>query len=303
MMLWCTQPCASLPARGKTKSMKRGKGITLALVLCTSGISILVAASGAAAPPHGPVADAPNVTSVKMLLEKELHWGISHQEVTDAYNNPGGYFDKEYAPQIGKLQPGVVMQQLEADRDSRKTSFMRAFAEFLDTPTGYDLTPIHMEYTYRNEEAVQPLFKDGKKRYFFYIKDKLWKVYDEVPLKANGPLGASYTEAVTKLNALLAVAGRTRQADPTTHDPDITTTDWQDGTTHLRAVDRSGEHLIGIVLEDRATLGSLASLRKNKPVTFGDIDPSISAVTKGGISDPNAARSKDKPDAGAAKHR
>jgi len=103
--------------------MKRAKGVTLALVLCAGGISILVAASGAAAPPgavHGSVGEAPNVSSLRTLMEKELHWGLSHQEVTDAYNNPGGYFDHEYAPQLGKLQPGVVMQQLEADRDSRK---------------------------------------------------------------------------------------------------------------------------------------------------------------------------------------
>ena len=108
--------------------MKRAKGVTLAVVLFAGGISVLVAASGAAAPPtgaHGAVGDAPTVSSLRTLLEKDLHWGLSHQEVTDAYNNPGGYFDREYAPQLGKLQPGVVMQQLEADRDSRKASFMR----------------------------------------------------------------------------------------------------------------------------------------------------------------------------------
>jgi hypothetical protein len=282
--------------------MKRAKGVTLAVVLFAGGISVLVAASGAAAPPTGAhgVGDAPTVSSLRTLLEKDLHWGLSHQEVTDAYNNPGGYFDREYAPQLGKLQPGVVMQQLEADRDSRKANFMRAFSPFLDTPTGYDLTPLHGEYSYRNEEAVQPLFKDGKKRYFFYMRDKLWKVYDEIPLKADGPLGASYQEAVTKMNALLAVSGRSRHADMNTHDPDSPTTDWQDASTHLRVVDRSGEHLVGVVLEDRATLNSLASLRKNKPIDFSAIDPSIAAVTKGGISDPSAVRPKgDKADGGA----
>jgi hypothetical protein len=285
------------------------KRIPLASALVAGALGAFAtffALSGGAAPPGAPppgaapkpVGDAPNVSSLRTLMEKDLHWGMSHQEVTEAYNNPGGLFDHEYAPQLGKLQPGVVMQQLEADRDSRKTNFMRSYSPFLDTPTGYDLTPIRYEYTYRNEEAIQPIFKDGKKRYFFYIKDKLWKVYDEIPLKADGLLGASYQEAVTKLNGMLAVPGRVRAADPGTHDPDVTTTDWQDATTHLRALDRSGEHLLGVVLEERATLNSLASLRKNKPVNFNDIDPAISAVTKGGVSDPSAARSK-RVDAGA----
>jgi hypothetical protein len=47
-------------------------------------------------------------------------------------------------------------------------------------------------------------------------------------------------------------------------------------------------------------LNSLASLRKNKPTDFSAIDPSIAAVTKNGISDPNAGRSKV-VDAGAGK--
>jgi hypothetical protein len=281
------------------------KRLALASVLAAAAAAIasLSTLPGDAAPPAGARGgDAPNVSSLRSLIEKELHWGMTHVEVTSAYNDPGGYFDKEYAVQIGKLQPGVVMQQLEADRDNRKANFMRAYAPFLDTPTGYDLTPLHSEYTYRNEEAVQPVFRNGKKRYFFYIQDKLWKVYDEIPLKADGMLGATFQEAAAKMSAALAGAGRLRQGDPSTHDPELTTVDWQDATSHLRLLDRSGEHIVGVVLEERATLNSLASLRKNKPTDFSAIDPSIAAVTKNGISDPNAARSKMAAgDAGAGK--
>jgi hypothetical protein len=265
----------------------------------------LLAFAGAAAPPSPATAgksagDAPQVGSLRTLLEKELHWGMSHQEVIDVYNNPGGYFDREYAPQLGKLQPGVAMQEVEADRDNRKANFARGFSPFLDTPTGYDLTPIHNEYTYKNEEAVQPIFKDGKKRYFFYIKDRLWKVYDEIPLRADGPLGGTFQESVTKLNSLLGGGGRIRGADPA-HDLELTTADWQDASSHLRAMDRSHEHLVAIVIEDKSTLNNLAALRSHKPTDLFAIDPSIAAVTKNGVTDPNAARGNVKMDAGAAK--
>lgn len=262
---------------------------------------VLLAFAGIAAPPKG-AGDPPTVSSLRSLLEKELHWGMSHQEVTDVFNNPGGYFDREYAPQIGKLQPGVAMTQLEADREGRKANFARAFALFLDTPTGYDLSPVHSEYTYRNEEGIQPIFKDGKKRYFFYIKDRLWKIYDEIPLKGEAPLGKTFQEVVTKFNGLLGQPARIRPGGAS-QDPELTTADWQDGTTHLRVVDRSGEHLVGVVLEDKTTLNSLATLRANKPVDPFAIDPSISAVTKGGISDPNAAKNMKAADAGAPKKR
>jgi hypothetical protein len=160
------------------------------------------------------------------------------------------------------------------------------------------VTPLKSEYTYRNDEAIQRLFKDGRERYFFYIKDHLWKVYDELPLKADGPLGATFQDAVARLNTAMSVPGRIRPADAS-QGLDRTTADWQDKTTHVRAVDRSNEHLVGIVLEDRSTLSGLAMLRVNKATDPFAIDPSIAAVTKGGISDPNAQHQREAPDAGA----
>jgi hypothetical protein len=247
-------------------------------------------------------ADAPSVSSLASLLEREIHWGMPHAEVTDLYNKVGGLFDREYAPQLAKLQPGIDQQQLEADRDNRKANFERSFTQFnASSPTGYDVTALHLEYTYNNNESVTKLFKDGKSRYFFFIRDRLWKVYDEVPLRADGPLGATFKDAVAKLNALLGAPGRIRGADAS-QGLERTEADWQDMKSHLRAVDRSHEHLIGIVLEDRNTLVNLNSLRANKPVDPFTIDPAIAALTKRGVTDPNAAHTAD--DAGARpKHR
>jgi hypothetical protein len=270
------------------------KRTTVASAGLAAGI-VLLAVIGAAAPPAA-IPDAPTVPSLGALREKELRWGLPHQEVTDLYNLPGGLLDREYAPKVAHLQPGIEMQGLEADRDSRKANFQRSYSIFGDSPSGYDVTPLHSEYTYMNEEAIQRIFKDGKTRSFFYIKDQLWKIYDEIPLKAGSPLGGSYLSAVTNLNALIGVPGRVRAADSS---PELerTTTDWQDATTHLRVVDRSSEHLIGIILEGRNTLSKLASLRTHKAADPFALDPSIAAITRGGVSDPNAARARG--DAGA----
>ena len=262
------------------------------------GVSIVLSAIAGARPAPAAVADPPTVTSLAALREKELKWGLSHQDVTDVYNQPGGLLDREYAPQVARLQPGVQMQQLEADRDARKSNFQHSYSTFDDSPSGYDVTPLHNEYTYKNEEGIQRINKDGRTRYFFYIKDRLWKIYDEMPLKAGGPLGDTYGKAVASMALLIGAPGRARGADPA-QQIDSPTTDWQDPTTHLRVVDRSGEHLVGIVLEDRNTLSKLASLRVNKPTDPFALDPSIAAITKTGISDPNAAHGP--ADAGATK--
>ena len=281
----------------KRLSMRAFKRLLVAVSLAAG--ALLAGVLAVAAPPKA-AGDAPAVPSLAGMLEKELHWGMSHAEVTALYNQNGGLFDREYAPQIAKLQPGVAQQQLEADRDNRKANFERSFTPFnAGSPTGYDVTAVHLEYTYNNNEAVQKLFKDGKSRYFFYIKDKLWKVYDEIPLKADGPLGASYKEGVTKLNGLLGVAGRVRGADPS-QNLERTETDWQDNKTHLRVIDRSGEHLAGLAFEDNGTLRNLSALRTAKATDPFALDPSIAALTRKGVTDPNAARAAD-ADAGAKK--
>jgi len=84
------------------------------------------------------------------------------------------------------------------------------------------------------------------------------------------------------------VAARIRAADAS-QGLERTEADWQDTKSHLRAVDRSNEHIVGVVLEDRSTLGNLAALRSNKPVDPFALDPSIANLTRKGVSDPNAA--------------
>jgi hypothetical protein len=258
----------------------------------------MVAVAVTEPPAAAATADPPTVSSLSSFMERDLHWGMAHAEVTDVYNKLGGLFDKEYAPQLAKLQPGVDQTQLEADRDNRKANFERSFTPFnAGSPTGYDVTSLHLEYTYNNGEAVLRLFKDGKNRYFFFIKDRFWKLYDEVPLRADGALGASFQEAVTKLNALFNVPGRIRAANAATG-LERTEADWQDAKSHLRAVDRSSEHVVGVVLEDKNTLLNLVALRPNKPVDPFALDPAIAALTKKGVSDPNAAHAPVE-DAGA----
>jgi hypothetical protein len=258
-------------------------------IIAASALAVgaMLAITGFAALPSA--ADAPAVSSLSTLMQKELHWGMSHRDVSEEYNKPMGLFDREYAPQLARLQPGVEMDQLSADKDGRKTNFEHSYTEFADSPTGYDVTPLHSEYTYKNGEAIQRLFKDGRTRYFFYIKDRLWKIYDEVPLKSGGVLGDTFRSALLKFGAVLGVQGRIQAGDPA-RGIERTSADWQDSSTHMRVLDRSAEHLVGLVLEDKQTMLNLTSLRSNKPEDPFALDPSIAALTKRGVTDPNAGK-------------
>jgi hypothetical protein len=278
------------------RNLLAGTAIAIGLGLTLSFLAL--PASG-----DGPAADAPVVQTLTPM-EDGLTWGMTHLDVIKAYNQVGGLFDREYDPILAKTQPGLQMQALEADRENRKAAFGGSFMEFLGTPTGYDATGVKDEYTYRNHESIMSVDKNGKRRYLFFIgappQERLWKIYDEIPLKTGGPLGATYNEAVRKVASSLGVVPRITQPNPAKNIM-LLTADWQDPTTHLRADDRSGDHVVGVVLEDKRTLSNLPQLRAIKAEDPFALDPSVSAITHGGISDPNAARGR--ADAGAPKRK
>lgn len=231
--------------------------------------------------------EAPQVGSLAPLLEG-VRWGMSHAELTKAFTETGGVIWKDYDEKLQKARVGPEQTALEAERESVKGAFARSHIEFKDTPTGYDATPIKHEYTYKNKEALMWVQRQGKKRYFFFIGDRLWKIYDEVPLSDTGAFGKTFLDAVNTMNAKLGVQGRVQGADPA-KGIHATTVDWKDGSNHLRLVDRTHDHTVAVVLEDANTLSNLASLRSNKLEDPTAIDPSISAVTRGeGRVDPNA---------------
>lgn len=231
-----------------------------------------------------------NVSSLAAFMDPALRWGMSHDDLTAAFNRPGGIFDNEYAPRLAKMQPGSQMEMVEADRNNRKAALAGSFVRFLDDPLGFDSTPIHTEYTYKNNESLQWVRRLGTKEYFFFFgappNTRFWKAYSEVPLRPGGQLGPTFEDALHKIVGILGTMGRIRAAG--TDGLDATTVDWQDASTHMRVIDRSGEHIVAVVLEERATLDRLAQLRANKPFDPFALDPSTAAVTRHGVSDPNS---------------
>jgi len=271
-------------------------------LLIAAAPALFVVAASAGPTQVRAATDAPTVAGFAGAME-QFRWGQTHLDVIRVMNQTGGVFDTDYNTQLARMQPGVAMQAVEAERDQKKKFFEQSWVQFNDTPTGFDNTHIKGEYTYRNHESVMYVDRGGKRRYFFFIGtppgERLWKIYDSIPLKQGGSLGASYQEAVTKLNVQYSVPARIRAANASqglAH----TEADWQDGATHLRA-DDLGDGNVAVVLEERNTLNNLAQLRANKEVDPLAMDPSIAAITHGGgISDPNAARARDA--GGAQRH-
>lgn len=245
------------------------------------------AAGGKPAVGHG--GQPPQVGSLAGYMDG-VKWGVSHAELTKQYTDTGGVIWRDYDEKLRKARVGPEQTALEAERESVKAAFARSWTEFKDTPTGLDTTGLRGEYSYRNKEGLMSISRKGKKRYFFFINDRLWKVYDEIPLADGGAMGANFLEAVNTINAQLNAQGHPVAANPEkgVYAP---TVEWKDATSHMRAIDRSGERVLGLAVEESATASNIAALRPNKLPDPMEIDPSVLAVTKNRPSDPNAAPS------------
>lgn len=250
----------------------------------------------AAAEPPAPV-EAPDVKEPIKLAPEGLKFGMSFKEIAELYDK---VLDKEYVPLYRKVQPGPKMNALDAEVQEKKLAFRRSRVDFGALPTGIDQTSLAGEYGYKNDESMMSLKQGGQTRYFFFFQEKLWKIYDEVPLREGAELGATYQDGLQSLAKRFGVVGRVRSADATTG-LRATEVDWVDATTHVRAVDRSWENVLGLVHEDREVAKAIVELRKANQVDPNAIDPAVLEITRGVGSDAPAEPEKGAPAKGAKK--
>lgn len=240
-------------------------------------------------PAAAPVAAEPPVAKKPMTIEPSgLGWGMDHNKVAAVYDKQ---FDEDYKPKYKAVSPGVKMKALDAALVEEKAVFRRSRIDFGKIPTGLDGTPLKGEYSYNNGESMMSVTRNGQTRYLFFIKGKLWKLVDEIKLAEGNPYGKDYQAAVVKLATTLGVPGRVLPPDPAKGRL-AAEVDWKDGTSHIRAVQRTNTSF-ALILEDNVTLGQLASLRTNKPVEDSGIDPSVAAIM-GGQSAPPGPPEGDK---------
>lgn len=235
-----------------------------------------------------PAAEPPATKKAISLSFAGVAWNQSPRAVADAIDK---ILDEDYKPLYKEVQPGVKMKALDAQLAEDKSQFRRSRIDFGKTPTGVDASPLRGEYSYQNKEALYILTRKGQVTNFFFIQEKLWKIIEEHNLNDKHPLGKTYAEAVVKLSTNHGAPGRLLPADGTRVTTEV---DWKDGTTHLRAIQRSDTQL-GMAYEDMATVANLSSLRPNKPADDNGIDPDVAAAVRGHTpSDPTPPPGQDK---------
>lgn len=216
-------------------------------------------------------------------------WGMSGTQVFAVFDKQ---LDEMYAEKIEKVPNPKMQVNLETERDKKKQLMRSRKVEFTGgAVSGYEVkTP--GEFTYKNNEyAVEGVRAGGGERILFFINDKLWKIYDSVPVAKGSELGETYAEATTKLNTEFGEKGQAVEAKKpsASYFGTMISTParmvWFDGTTQIRLVDNTGRQdsttkMVALVYEEAATVQKLPTLRTNieKKETNETVDAAAAAT-------------------------
>ena len=241
-----------------------------------------------------------------------IRWGLTPEDLVKEYTKVGGIIWKEYDKLLVKAS-GPQVQALESQRQAELDAVDRNYITFDGSrPVGFDSSGLKSEYTYKNGEGLIFVEGRGVKTYFFFFgvdrnnttnkkQGRLWKIYKEYKLAADGAMGKDYLGAVNKLNGQFGVLGRVVNPTPE-NGVVLPTVDWVDAAgIHVRVVDRGGEGVVGVIAEEMSTVRNLNAMRPNKTVDPTAMDPSIAAITAGSNRvDPNAAKAAGSASASAS---
>ncbi len=203
------------------------------------------------------------------LSPKGLAFGMSPKRVAKHYDK---VIDRDYLKRFQATDPGIQQQRLESEIQQKKALFRRGVVEFNDLPTTLDSSALAGEFSYGNREAMMQLKRRGKQRMLFFIRGKLWKLFDVYTLGPKSKWGADFKSAITRLEKRLGSEGRSRAAgaDSGLRHEEV---DWASNGIHLRAINWGTKFAIAYV--DMRTESRIDSLRPNKPKKKEALDESV----------------------------
>lgn len=264
---------------------------TFALTALAAAPVALGKPSAAKSGRHGPGAVAKRIA----LPPAGLKFGMSLEAIARLYDK---VIDEEYLPLYKKASPGPETEALDAEVRERKGELRRSRVDFGDTPTGVDQTPRKGEYSYGNGESMGRMTaRSGTERFFFFFKDRLWKVYDEHQLKKGSPLGTDYDSAIKLLTTKFGTRPKKVSADAAKghyYDESV----WTTPDMVIRALDRGS--ILAVVYVDRDVQERLPELRRNHLKDVNAMDPDVARALKKNEAPPGP---KDDKGSGSKKHK
>ena len=212
------------------------------------------------------------------LSPRGLKWRLSPAAVSNLYKR---VLDRQYLKLFRKVPAGSPRERaLEAELKDKKKLLMRRHLVLGNRVVGAD-PQIVQEYQYNNRESYTWLrLRSGKKRFFFFIKNGLYKVVDFHGLRPGGRYGGDYKEAVAIMTKRLGAT------------PQVVESDYSKGQTFpearwitannivIRLIDLSFHKKIGLAYVDGRVFKSRRKLANKGLKDESRIDTDVANATR-----------------------
>ena len=183
----------------------------------------------------------------------DLRWGMSRRAVLITLKKQ---LRAEFEEKIRVEQDIVRQDALYEESRERFRAIKDGFVEFNGRKTGWDISPLAPEFRHGSHEAMLVVRGAGIRDHYFFINDRLWKWYREIPVAKSGGFDGM-SELMAEQFGRAQVVDRPRDE----HSPAYASMSWDTRDTRVTVFDRGAETCL--VFEARKTLKHLAVLRRN----------------------------------------
>ncbi|HKO90038.1 MAG TPA: hypothetical protein VJU61_02735 [Polyangiaceae bacterium] len=265
---------------------------SLACVVLGIGLAVPALGGVAAAADQPPLAGslagsapAPEAAAAAPLaLEADgVTFGMSSDQVAKLYDR---WWDRHFVPKYQKTNPGPKTKELDYQLEEQK-KILRRVTPFDGRTTTFDKAEFREEFAHGNGETMSSTKvlrrgagSDSKSvsyvRRFFFFNDKLWKIYDEYRLEAQGPFGADFKEATNRVAASLGPTAKRTRAPASSAE----SVAFEAPSERVRVLKLSGER-VAVVRADSALTKSVLDARAQHPVAKEEgVDEDTSAALR-----------------------
>ena len=210
-------------------------------------------------------------------------FGMTADQVARLYDR---WWDRHFIAKYRKTNPGPKSRELDYQLEEQK-KILRRVAKFDGLTSTYDKADFREEFAHGNAEAMSSTkvlrrggAPEGKAigytRRFFFFQDKLWKVYDEYRLEAQGPLGADFKDATDRIAASLGPSAK-RTRGPTSQWESVL---FDTGTSRVRVLKLAADRVAVVRADNALTKAVLDGRVKNAPVAQPALDEDTQAALR-----------------------
>jgi hypothetical protein len=265
------------------------------LVVCLGALALAEGDAGsrrrgrdAGAEAAAPEPTAPNPNIVALL--NGLTWGMNKDQVITAVKQE--IRDKYWAQIQAASDDGVAEQRLRTRMEREQEAFAGSCVSFTGQQTPWNVSMVDTEFTHNNQEEMCKFDRGDATDFYFFIRGKLWKIFRALNAGEMASAPPSLDDMRAQMEAQFGPAEELRQVNQYYMTNELVGVRWVDSQTdmQLRWLELYG--VFAVVLTDRATLGNLASLRRNTstPGSATEVrtDGLTQAVTEGTAVDENS---------------